>query len=528
MNWGWEAVMEGEQGLDLWGPEELEAEQGQQFMDLELETTRGGELRGLGSVLDFIREDPIGVTIMPASLCPPTLAAGCASSCSWALLDLKAYIADCRNTTTAKDVTRAGHEIQATLCLARPPRVSHLCIHCPTLTPADFGTEPAILAHCDGFIFFKAAICNASVCFEQAMQDFFVYWAPPSRMMGQPSLTRLPHPGPYCNIIASMVGLVRCSDQDEDMDDDYRSGCTPRAHDSSQHHYVIAALNRSKGIRDYTQFDLHRFDSREGKWTTKVLQLGTMKPSPGLTFFFHGTHKVITLGGGFMGWVDLCRGIIFCNVLLDHPELYYIPLPESPEADKEMPDGAAGEFRDIAAVQGCIKYVEHRTKVQPQSCHNGTYISDDWTVTTWRRKFTPDCWQGCWRRSFKCDASQISGSLPMLIGLKEMTPLPPLHRLHTGHPVLSLDADDVVYILAKVDHRDDKAFVLAVNVRDGTLQAADNFGAERTVGISFTYTQYKTSDNFKAAQGKKEKQKKKRPGMLLGSLSNKKPGVEML
>ncbi|CAN6299613.1 unnamed protein product [Urochloa humidicola] len=488
--------MEGEQSLDLWGSEELEAEQCQQFMDLELETTRGrreSTSRGLGGVLDFIWKDPIGVTIMPASLRPPTLAAS--SSCSWALLDLKAYIADCRNTSTAKDATRAGHEIQATLCLARPPRVSHLCVHCPALTPADFGTEPAILAHCDGFIFFKAAICNTSVCYEQAMQDFFVYRAPPSRTMGPPSLTRLPQPAPYCNITASMVGLVRCSDQagGEDMGDE---------HSMSQQHYVIAALQRSRGIRDYTQFDLHRFDSREGKWTTKVLQLGPMKPSPGLTFFYHGTHKVITLGGGFMGWVDLCRGILFCNVLLDHPELHYIPLPDSPEADsREMPDGAAGEFRDTAFVQGGIKYVEHRTKVQPWSCRNGTYVSDDWTVTTWKRRFTPDCWQGCWRRSFKRDASQISGSLPMLIGLKEMSPLPPLHRLHTGHPVLSLDADDVVYILAKVDQRDHKAFVLAVNVRDGTLEAADNFGAERTVGISLTYTQYRTSDNFRTAQG---------------------------
>jgi hypothetical protein len=221
-----------------------------------------------------------------------------------------------------------------------------------------------------------------------------------------------------------------------------------------------------------------------------------MKPSPGLTFFYHGSHKVITLGGGFMGWVDLCRGILFCNVLVDDPELHYIPLPKSPEADMKISDAAAPEFRDVVAVQDCIKCVEHRIEIEPWSYKNGTYVCNDWTVTTWSRKFTPDSWQGRWRRDFKLDASQMSQSLPKLLDS-----LPPLQSLHTGHPVLSLEEHDVVYILAKVDHRDDKAFVLAVNMRDGTVQAADTFGAQRTVGISFTYTQYRTSGNFKIALG---------------------------
>ncbi|RLM74614.1 hypothetical protein C2845_PM15G16510 [Panicum miliaceum] len=374
----WRALMEvgGNEGLDLWEEEAMEGDQVQQSMDFE--TKMGCESRGLGGVLDFIRKDPIGVTIKPASLCPPAVAAGSASGLSssrWALLDLKAYIADRPNASTAKDFTRAGHEIQATLCFARQPRVSHLCVHCPALTPRDFGREPTILAACDGFIFFNAAICNVSVCYEQAIQDFFVYRVPLSRMEGRPSLTRLPHPGPSRYIRSSMVGLVRCSDDSEDMDGDYSSGCTLRPHGIAQQHYVIATLRRSEGSRDYSQFDLHRFDSRKGQWITEVLQLGPMEPSPSLTFFCHHTHKVITLGGGFMGWVDLCRGILFCNVLVDHPELHYIPLPVSPEANEEIREDSADAFRDIAVVQDYIKYVEHHTEVEPWSYRNGTYVS---------------------------------------------------------------------------------------------------------------------------------------------------------
>ena len=50
-----------------------------------------------------------------------------------------------------------------------------------------------------------------------------------------------------------------------------------------------------------------------------MLQLELMAPSPGLTFFYHMTHMVVTLGGSVMGWVDLCRGILLGDVLADRP-----------------------------------------------------------------------------------------------------------------------------------------------------------------------------------------------------------------
>lgn len=156
-----------------------------------------------------------------------------------------------------------------------------------------------------------------------------------------------------------------------------------------------------------------------------------------------------------------------------------------------MPEGSANVFRDILVVQDHIKYVEHECEIEAQSYNNGAFVSNNWKITVWSRRFTPNRWQGRWT-GFDRDASRISGSLPELLGMERNTPLPPLQRLHTGHPILSLDENDVVYILAKIDHRDEKAFVVAVNVKDGTLQAAGYFNAERTIGISYTYTQYRT------------------------------------
>ncbi|OEL25012.1 hypothetical protein BAE44_0013969 [Dichanthelium oligosanthes] len=44
---------------------------------------------------------------------------------------------------------------------------------------------------------------------------------------------------------------------------------------------------------------------------------------------YHMTTKVITLGGdqGIVGWVDLWRGILLCDVLSESPTLRDIPLP---------------------------------------------------------------------------------------------------------------------------------------------------------------------------------------------------------
>lgn len=44
---------------------------------------------------------------------------------------------------------------------------------------------------------------------------------------------------------------------------------------------------------------------------------------------YHVTDKVIILGGpkGTVGWVDLWRGIIVCDVLEESPKLLDMPFP---------------------------------------------------------------------------------------------------------------------------------------------------------------------------------------------------------
>jgi hypothetical protein len=43
---------------------------------------------------------------------------------------------------------------------------------------------------------------------------------------------------------------------------------------------------------------------------------------------FHDTTKVVVLASTTVGWVDLWRGILFCDVLDENPVLRDMPLPK--------------------------------------------------------------------------------------------------------------------------------------------------------------------------------------------------------
>ncbi|XP_066371981.1 uncharacterized protein [Miscanthus floridulus] len=400
------------------------------------------------------------------------------------LLDFTTCIDERRNGTTAYSRTRDGHRIQVTFWSALPPLVSYFSIYSPDLDPSAFPREPVVIATEEDLVLLRVVLGLRSAILEPDRFEYFIYQAG-----GVPSLHSIKRPGPSRSFGDYHVGLLRCHPKLDHSDGKSRHRW--KRSDDDGHFYIIAALGYSMVPGCY---DLHTFDSRTKVWDTKTALLRGQQERG--EHSSHVNSKVIVIGGeaGTMGWVDLWQGILFCDVLNKEPEIRYVSLPAPLNPDISM-QGCPRTSRDIAVIKGLIRYVEFQHHILPGSVVNGNYIANGWTVSTWSRKATTDPFEeDHWQQDCRVHASQIAAkNSPMGFELlpkffdDQGTPLPTLERLHTGHPTLSLHDDNVVYLMSKINYRDTKAWVLAVDIRNRTLQGAAKFVLRRTLGMSFAY-----------------------------------------
>ncbi|KAM0895336.1 hypothetical protein ACQ4PT_023911 [Festuca glaucescens] len=390
------------------------------------------------------------------------------------VLDTKAYLDDRTNSSTADGYTAAGHRIKVTFWIARPPRVSYFTVHFPGLpTPALLAELPRVLCTDGDLVLLRVAICPRHLLSLPQHNDYIVYRAGVRKLQVLP-----PHPTRLFSDLE--VGLLRCRcNGNNDADDTF--------------FFFVAAL--SSGFRRGS-YELDLFDSRTCAWSTKTMDV---EPSQKQSYSFSCPTKVIAIGGerGSVAWVDLCQGVLICDLVTsdDDDTLRYIRLPLL-LAPNKMRRGASCD-RDIAISNGNIKYFEMCVHAQPGSCDGKTYISQDWEAAAWRWVDSEKSWHMDFK--FKASETLVDKSYYELLPRRDedTETMPVLSRLHTGHPALSLHDDDIVYIMAKVDHRDQKAWMLAVDMRNNTVRAVADFTSGRTAsGFRFTYLQSEISKHL--------------------------------
>ncbi|CAM0877004.1 unnamed protein product [Alopecurus aequalis] len=401
--------------------------------------------------------------LLPASLCPPAHG----HEDPWrgpVLLDLEAYFSsERRNATTASCEMRGGKgTIHVTFCIAAPPLVSYFCLHYTDgLKLSHFEEEPEIVASEGGL----ALLCvhldpGDSDCSDDEITQYFIY-----RAGAIPSLTQLPDPRPHHLSKHDITILRHCPNR--------RRGRGHRAasdhHDCGHCKYTIASLRRTT----HQTYKLTLLHSDTMKWSCEIILTDK-------DFHHSSTTNMITIGGkrGTVGWVDLWRGILFCDVLAAEGRraLRYVPLPpslvENPRVrlsrvEKEhFRTGTPRVSRDIAVVNGFIRCVDLQGPRRAWVVHLRRRIHRRWMV----------------------DAG---------------TAQPTLRTLHVGQPTLSLDDDGIVYFLAKIDHRDDdrNGWVLAVDTAKKTIHGVAEFGCERTLGLGLVYVTSRISEYFQATLG---------------------------
>jgi hypothetical protein len=206
--------------------------------------------------------------------------------------------------------------------------------------------------------------------------------------------------------------------------------------------------------------------------------------SAGEKLLYTYSSKVIAIGGelGSMGWVDLWRGIVICDVLReDSTELRYIPLP-TPSVPRTL-KGPPLFVRDIVVVEGYIKYFE--------MCrlHDGP-DEGCWKAMTWERK---DSWNE-WKKDCVIEVSKDDPAAhtnpddqQQQEAAETKEQLPTLKGFYAGYPAMSLHDGVVVYIIDRHNLDDTKVTMVAVDMRKQTLKGVADYYSPRPLGYSSVY-----------------------------------------
>jgi hypothetical protein len=413
------------------------------------------------------------------------------------LLARKPRFTDSTNDTTATAKSKDGYTMAVSFWIADPPQLSLFSIHCSKppgsryMMDPDFLIWPQLVGADGPFVLLRVGFYAGA-----GSREYFLYKAAGD---APASLERIPSP------------KVPGSD-----DDDLRG---VREFGILGHmaggHYLLAALRDAPSSDDY---QLRIYSSETKSWSTRALQ----NPCPGVDRVV--PDKVITLGqGGLLGWVDLSQGLLACDLLrLQDPDptgggggaSFFIPMPEPlpgnrykekypiPPTKKmkkhpllEEPSRSASWFRDLACVNGVLKFIEMENPAPPENKDDIISDSDlimwlkrkavdrnseqhlssfrnDWRAVTWSREVSPSS-ANFWRQTCATPVAKIKGSEQLLMMLiKDTQQLVTFRDLYSAFPILSpADNDhDILYLKSLVEpsHRD--GWVAAVNIGKETLE----------------------------------------------------------
>uniref|UniRef100_A0ACD5WMJ6 Uncharacterized protein n=1 Tax=Avena sativa TaxID=4498 RepID=A0ACD5WMJ6_AVESA len=384
----------------------------------------------------------------------------------WVLLDKNLYFAHHENATTKKVKTSTDKEVEISICLADPPAASCFRVHSPNIPEEDYTSLPRIVSSAGNLALLSFAFKTGprSTEVDPDLVEFFVCKAGSGGGLSvepvpySPTGTR--HSGHACIV--------------------------PR----DGGNYLVADLSPREG--SLRHFDLHVFSSETSKWTSTHLQL----PAPALALprdLPSVLHKVISLGGGVVGWVDLWRGIILCDVLKQKPVLRFIPLPTT--AFDLHRKGNAHKVRDVTCCNGYISFVEIEHCFRELSIANSrsfktTQHLDTQDLILDKEFFTrddfdnypervPDGWKirtmykaiswEYWRKMHTVHVDDISAAPELSVLLPQLwnggaTEFTLRNLKNTAFPFFGVYNDNVVYLMSNVQSDDEDSWIVGVDL----------------------------------------------------------------
>uniref|UniRef100_A0A0E0DQ11 DUF1618 domain-containing protein n=1 Tax=Oryza meridionalis TaxID=40149 RepID=A0A0E0DQ11_9ORYZ len=443
------------------------------------------------------------------------------------LLELWGHVADDdqrADATTGTSTTSTGLPISVTLCAATPPSLSHLSVDCPGLVdldpnPSDKFVAPTVISTDADLVLLRVPV-DRFARFDHCFSDYLVYKVSYSHPeSAKAKLHRLPSPRGR-GFADDNIAILSCGNDDDD--------------DS----YAVAALQPLHHVHFRLHLCRSTPDGKPGSWTSHQLTVeeplrGTVCPLPdsALRRIFHATTKVITLGGakGTVGWVDLWRGILLCDVLdeIESPKLRDLPLPLPSKGNWPLFLNRCPYYcRDIVVNQSrdTIKYVEMEFTIlnssqDPRSSYYEWVASQEfrssqldilvddgsWKVNTWNMPIPVTSWDD-WKPGCSVTSNHLDTALHSYmrkIDYKRENAAISVESLHTAYPTLSIaDDDDVVYLLSKRTTRGAAKMVFTVNMRARVLEELEKLHSMSHLGFMRCFLSTGISKHLKPTVGK--------------------------
>ncbi|XP_037482577.1 uncharacterized protein LOC119361502 [Triticum dicoccoides] len=421
-----------------------------------------------------------------ATRIPPTLPE-CDDHDGAVILDLRCYVADLPNATTASGATSSGLPIQVTFHAARPPFLSYLCVHCHGLV--FYRSLPRVVATDADLVLLRVPMdINAPIDIQS--WDYFVYRPRAHR------LDLLPNPYPMC----------------------FRDSATALLSHNDGAWYAVAAIsswcpvyyegnNKDSIIR--WDFRLHLYRSSDSKgWITMPMSLeelvrDKLLPLPASADaveedddvpLYHKTSKTLTIGGerGTVAWVDLWRGILLCDVLGERPIMVFqdipLPMPARGNMGRFLRQCEPNYIRDVAITRhkDTIKFVE--MEIWPPKKQTKV-IQCGWKATTWSMPVPPlpvvgSSFTADWQTDCEAQVEDVTGDphhWNLLSKLSGSDTTPTLQKLFTAYPTISMDDDDIVYFVHSnaISLLERLELVIAVDVRNKTLRGVAEIDVQK-------------------------------------------------
>ncbi|TVU48225.1 hypothetical protein EJB05_07854 [Eragrostis curvula] len=364
-----------------------------------------------------------------------------------------------QNATTAEALTDFG-AVKVTFFMAKPPLLSHFSVHCPGFTTFDYLRNPRINLCVDNVALLTVSFTCGSTT------EYFLYKCGHGR---RPTLQHLEDVGKYLNNVLCLASV----------------GFLPRGDDGN---FMLVALAFPEPCSH--KHELHVFCNEKRVWSTKLVLLENLTS-------LLSVEKVVILGAK-LGFVDLWKGILICDVNANETKVRFIPFPQMlPGNLSKDQTGSARLIRDVVFSDGFLRCVEieHEVSEKPRTCNVATkpknlslisvFHDEDlmpvgnkqevvleyrgWNIIAWKRDLNSSAC--CWHKEYMFSASDISVSnsshnrLLCDLGGGNCS----LRDLFTVAPTLTLDFKNSLYLMSMVK-TNKRCSVMVVDMKKQKLE----------------------------------------------------------